>query len=97
MPNASVEIRWRNILLIQFDRIEYERAGWSYRSNAMSKLVGLTAVDWSYRCMYMEELDRSGRKRLESWELELKNWDPDDESTMPSGYALSRLPRPHHR
>ena len=63
----------------------------------MSKLVGLTAVDWSYRCMYMEELDRSGRKRLESWELELKNWDPDDESTMPSGYALSRLPRPHHR
>jgi hypothetical protein len=63
----------------------------------MSKLVGLTAVDYTYRCKYMEELDHSGRKRLEPWEIELKNWDPDDESTIPSGYALTMLPRPHHR
>jgi hypothetical protein len=57
----------------------------------MSKLVGLAAVDWSYCYKYMTELDRSGRKRLERWEIELKNWDPDDESTMPSGYALASL------
>jgi len=63
----------------------------------MSKLIGLSAVDWSYRCRYLEELDRSGRTRLESWEIELKNWNPDDERTMPSGYALAMLPRPHHR
>jgi hypothetical protein len=57
----------------------------------MSKLLGLAAVDWSYRCKYMTELDHSGRKRLEHWEIELKNWDPDDERTMPSGYALVTL------
>jgi hypothetical protein len=39
----------------------------------------------------MAELDRSGRKRLERWEVELKNWDPDDAATMPSGYALATL------
>ena len=57
----------------------------------MSKLVGLAAVDWSYRCIYMSELERAGRKRLENWEIELKNWNPDDETTMPSGYALATL------
>ena len=57
----------------------------------MSKLVGLAAVDWSYRCKYVAELDRAGRKRLEGWEIELKNWNPDDETTMPSGYALATL------
>jgi hypothetical protein len=57
----------------------------------MSKLFGLAAVDWSYRCKYMAERDRLGRKRLERWELELKNWDPDDAATMPSGYALATL------
>ena len=64
---------------------------------SMSRLVGLSAVDWLYRCKYMAELDRAGRRRFEHWEIELKNWDPDDESTMPSGYALFRLPRRHHR
>ena len=63
----------------------------------MSKLVGLSAVDWSYRCKYLEEVERSGRRRLEAWEIELMKWDPNDERTMPSGYALSMLPRPHHR
>lgn len=57
----------------------------------MNKLFGLAAVDWSYRCKYMTELDRSGRKRLESWEIELKNWNPDDERTTPSGHALAFL------
>lgn len=57
----------------------------------MSKLVGLAAVDWSYRCKYMSELNRTGRKRLEDWEIELKNWNPDDEATMPSGYSLATL------
>jgi hypothetical protein len=57
----------------------------------MSKLLGLAAVDWSYRCKYMAELDRSGRTRLEDWEIELKNWNPDDEATMPSGYSLAAL------
>jgi hypothetical protein len=57
----------------------------------MSKLVGLAAVDWSYRCKYMAELERVGRKRLERWEIELKNWNSDDETTMPSGYALVAL------
>ncbi len=65
----------------------------------MSKLIGLAAVDWSYRCKYMAELDRSGRKHLEHWEVELKNWNPDDETTTPSGYALAALRetvRVHH-
>lgn len=57
----------------------------------MSKLVGLAAVDWVYRCKYMQELEQSGHRLLESWEIELKNWDPDNEHTMPSGYALSTL------
>jgi hypothetical protein len=57
----------------------------------MSKLLGLAAVDWSYRCKYVAELDRSGRKRLAAWEQELKNWNPDDETTTPSGYALATL------
>ena len=57
----------------------------------MSKLLGLTAVDWAYRCKYMEELAESGRRRLESWEIELKNWDPDNERTTPSGYALASV------
>ena len=57
----------------------------------MSKLVGLAEVDWLYRCKYMEELERSGRTRLERWEIELKNWNPDDESTLPSNYALANL------
>lgn len=57
----------------------------------MSKLVGLAAVDWAYRCKYMKELEESGRRRLAQWELELKNWDPDNEQTMPSGYALSSV------
>lgn len=57
----------------------------------MSKLLGLAAVDWSYRCKYMSQLDRSGRKRLADWEVELKNWNPDDAGTMPSGYALAAL------
>jgi hypothetical protein len=57
----------------------------------MSKLVGLAAVDWSYRCKYMSELERAGHKRLENWEIELKKWNPDDETTMPSGYALATL------
>jgi hypothetical protein len=39
----------------------------------------------------MKEIEQSGRRRLEGWENELKNWDPDDEQTMPSGYALSSL------
>ena len=60
-------------------------------STSMSKLYGLAAVDWAYRCKYMEELEHSGRRRLERWETELKNWDPDDDETMPSGYALSNL------
>lgn len=55
----------------------------------MSKLVGLAAVDWVYRCKYMQELEESGRRRLAEWEVELKNWDPDNDATMPSGYALS--------
>ena len=57
----------------------------------MSKLCGLTAVDWAYRCKYRAELERSGRKHLERWEIELKNWNPDDEKTMPSGYALASV------
>ena len=57
----------------------------------MSKLVGLTAVEWLYRCKYMAVLDRSGRKHLEDWEIELKNWDPDDETTMPSGCTIATL------
>jgi hypothetical protein len=57
----------------------------------MSKLVGLEAVDWSYRCKYIAELERSGRKRLYDWEIELKKWDPEDDRTKPSGYALSAL------
>jgi len=57
----------------------------------MSKLLGLAAVDWAYRCKYMTELERSGRKRLQGWEIELKNWNPDDEKTMPSGYALASV------
>ncbi len=44
---------------------------------SMSKLVGLVAVDWLYRCNYIESLERSGRKSLRDWELELKNWDPE--------------------
>jgi hypothetical protein len=31
--------------------------------STMSKLFGLTAVDWAYRCKYRTDLDRSGRKR----------------------------------
>ncbi len=57
----------------------------------MSKLFGLAAVDWMYRCKYISELNRSGRKHLTDWELELQNWNPDDESTMPSGYSLASL------
>jgi hypothetical protein len=57
----------------------------------MSKLVGLAAVDWSYRCKYVAELDRLGRTRLDDWEVELKKWNPDDEATTPSGYALATL------
>ena len=57
----------------------------------MSKLIGLAAVEWSYRCKYLSQLDHSGRKHLEDWEIELKNWDPDEETTMPSGYALATL------
>ncbi len=57
----------------------------------MSKLTGLAAVDWVYRCKYIEELEQSHRRRLEQWEVELKNWDPDNEQTMPSGYALSSV------
>jgi hypothetical protein len=51
----------------------------------------LAAVDWAYRCKYMEQLAQSGRRRLERWEIELKNWDPNNELTMPSGYALASL------
>jgi hypothetical protein len=61
------------------------------RHNRMNKLYGLAAVDWAYRCKYMQELEESGRRRLQGWENELKNWDPDNEQTMPSGYALSNL------
>jgi hypothetical protein len=57
----------------------------------MSKLVGLAAVDWSYRCKYVAALEHSGRKRLADWEIELRKWNPDDEATMPSGYALATL------
>jgi hypothetical protein len=57
----------------------------------MSKLVGLAAVEWSYRCKYIQELEKSGRKRLAQWEIELKNWDPEDERTMPSGHAIAAL------
>jgi hypothetical protein len=63
----------------------------TYREITMSKLIGLAAVDWVYRCKYMKEIEQSGRRRLEGWETELKNWDPEDEQTMPSGYALSSL------
>jgi hypothetical protein len=62
----------------------------------MSKLVGLAAVDWAYRCKYMHEIEQSGRRRLEQWEVELKDWDPENEQTMPSGYALASL-REHLR
>ena len=57
----------------------------------MGKLLGLAAVDWSYRCKYIAELESSGRKRLANWEIELKKWNPEDEATMPSGYALATL------
>jgi hypothetical protein len=57
----------------------------------MAKLSGLAAVDWVYRCKYIEEIERSGRRRLAEWETELKNWDPEDLRTMPSGYALSAV------
>jgi hypothetical protein len=57
----------------------------------MSKLSGLAAVDRAYRCKYMQELEQSGRRRLDQWEVELKNWDPDNAQTTPSGYALSSL------
>ena len=66
----------------------------------MGKLTGLAAVDWAYRCRYMKELEQSGRRRLESWEVELRNWNPDDDKTMPTGYALVSLResiRKHHR
>jgi hypothetical protein len=58
---------------------------------SMSKLVGLVAVDWLYRCNYIESLERSGRKSLRDWELELKNWDPEVERTTPSRYTLANL------
>ena len=70
---------------------ENESPSGANRLNFMSKLVGLAAVDWAYRCQYMEETEQSGRRRLAGWEAELKNWDPEDEQTMPSGYALSSL------
>jgi hypothetical protein len=57
----------------------------------MGKLIGLAAVDWSYRCKYVAVLDRSGRRHLADWEVELKKWNPDDASTTPSGYALASL------
>jgi len=57
----------------------------------MSKLLGLAAVDWSYRCKYVAALDRSERRHLAGWEIELKKWNPDDETTMPSGYAIASL------
>ena len=57
----------------------------------MSKLIGLAAVDWAYRCKYLKHLEQSGRHRLADWELELKNWDPENDQTMPSGYALASL------
>ncbi len=57
----------------------------------MSKLVGLAAVDWSYCRKYVAALDRSGRRHLAEWEIELKRWDPDDDTTMPSNYALATL------
>ena len=60
-----------------------------HTGHAMSKLSGLAAVDWIYRCKYMHEIEESGRRRLTPWETELKNWDPEDDRTMPSGYALS--------
>jgi hypothetical protein len=44
----------------------------------MSKLLGLAAIDWAYRCKYMEKLKQSGRHRFERWEVELKNWDPEN-------------------
>jgi len=33
----------------------------------------------------------SARKRLADWKIELKKWDPDDETTNPSGYAIATL------
>ena len=51
----------------------------------MSNLVGLAAVDWAYRCKNIKALEAPGRRRLEGWELELKNQDPNNETTMPSG------------
>ena len=57
----------------------------------MSKLLGLAAVDWSYRCKYLAALNQSGRKHLADWEIELQKWNPDDEKTTPSGYALASL------
>ena len=57
----------------------------------MSKLEGLSAVDWLYRCKYLKAVERSGRTRLEDWEIELKNWNPDDESTLPGGQVLATL------
>jgi len=57
----------------------------------MNKLTGLAAVDWSYRCKYINELEMSGRKHLADWEIELKKWNPDDETTGPSGYAIATL------
>lgn len=57
----------------------------------MSKLVGLAAVDWSYSRKYVAALNRSGRTRLADWEIELKRWNPEDETTMPSNYALAAM------
>jgi hypothetical protein len=70
---------------------ENESSSNANRLNFMSKLVGLAAVDWAYRCQYMEEIELSGRHGVAGWKAELWNWDPEDEQTMPSGYALSNL------
>jgi len=57
----------------------------------MSKLIGLAAVDWSYCRRYVSALERSRRTRLADWEVELKRWNPEDETTMPSNYALATM------
>lgn len=66
------------------------------KDTEMSTLIGLAAVDWSYRCKYLKDLESSRRRSLEDWEIELKNWDPDNDDTKPSGHALASL-REHLR
>lgn len=53
--------------------------------------VGRSSADWALREKYFNELETSGRTSWESWETELRDWDPSKPNTEPSGKAISKL------